>query len=63
MNGKQHDKDWLIRKLQSACEEPFQAVDVSVKTSLGLAYLYNFTKITKFTALEMLTQDPKINKL
>ena len=29
LQGKKHDKEWLVRKLQSACEEVFQPVDVS----------------------------------
>lgn len=29
VKGKTHDKEWLIKRIQNACEEAFQPVDVS----------------------------------
>ncbi|CAH3016304.1 unnamed protein product [Porites evermanni] len=47
VNGKQHDKDWLIRKLQSACEEPFQAVDFHYFKGESAAFFVEGSKVAE----------------
>ncbi|KAL9953113.1 hypothetical protein ACROYT_G040473 [Oculina patagonica] len=47
LEGKKHDKEWLIRKLQNTCEEPFQPVDFHYFRGESVAFFVEESKVAE----------------
>lgn len=44
IEGQKHDKEWLIRKLQNACEEAFQPIDFHIMKGDSVAFFVEGSK-------------------